>query len=46
MRSYLLVVAAALAVCASVSQSVASIQPAMICVEPDIEFPVPCDDGD
>jgi hypothetical protein len=39
-------VIAALLVAAVLGRAEASIQAAMLCWEPDIEFPVPCDNDD
>jgi hypothetical protein len=41
-RPYALVIAALLAA-AVLARAEASIQSEMLCTEPDIEFPVPCD---
>jgi hypothetical protein len=41
-RPYALLIAALLAA-AVLARAEASIQGEMLCVEPDIEFPVPCD---
>ena len=45
MRPYALVIAALLAA-AVLARAEASIQSEMLCTEPDIEFPVPCDSGE
>ena len=45
MRPYALVIAALLAA-AALARAEASIQSEMLCTEPDIEFPVPCDSGE
>jgi hypothetical protein len=44
MRPFLILLAALIAVVAT--QARASIQPDIICVDPDIEFPVACDEED
>jgi hypothetical protein len=44
MRPFLLVLTALLAVAAT--QARASLQPDIVCIDPDIEFPVACDDED
>ena len=44
MRPFFVLLAALIAVVAT--QARASIQPDIICVDPDIEFPVACDEED
>lgn len=44
MRPSLVLIAAMLAVCAT--QARASLQPDIVCIDPDMEFPVACDDDD
>lgn len=46
MRLSWLLVAAVIAVAALSAQAKARVQLKMLCWEPDIEFPVPCDDDD
>jgi hypothetical protein len=46
MRPLLLLVAALLALGPALVSAKASIQAPMLCFEPDIEYPVPCDDDD
>jgi hypothetical protein len=46
MRPFLLFLATALAILAALAQAEARIQPEIVCWEPDIEFPVACDDDD
>jgi len=46
MRSFILLVASLLAVVPALVSAKASIQAPMLCFEPDIEYPVPCDDDD
>jgi hypothetical protein len=44
MRPLLVLLAVLIAVGAT--QARASLQPALICIDPDMEFPVACDDDD
>jgi hypothetical protein len=46
MRPFILLVAALLALVPALVSAQASIQAPMLCLEPDIEYPVPCDDDD
>ncbi len=46
MRLSWLLIAAVLAVAAMSVQASARLQSHILCWEPDIEFPVPCDDDD
>jgi hypothetical protein len=46
MRLSWLLVAAAVAIVAISAQARARVQTHMLCWEPDIEFPVPCDEDD
>ncbi len=43
---YALLLAAVTAACAASSPTVARIQPDIVCLDPDMEFPVACDDSD
>jgi hypothetical protein len=44
MRPFLLVLAALLAVASTPAR--ASLQPDIVCIDPDMEFPVACDEED
>jgi hypothetical protein len=46
MRPFLLLIAVLLALGASLTQARARLQPEIVCWEPDIEFPVACDEDD
>ena len=46
MRPFLLLVAILLVLSGFVSQAFARLQPPIVCVDPDMEFPVACDDDD
>jgi hypothetical protein len=46
MRPVLLLAAASIALAATLTQARARLQPDIVCVDPDIEFPVACDDDD
>jgi len=46
MRTFLILTATLLAAAAALAPAQASIQGDLVCVEPDIEFPVPCEDDD
>ncbi len=46
MRLSWLAITAILAITVMSDEAGARVQQTSICLEPDIEFPVPCDDGD
>lgn len=46
MRPILLLVAILVALAAGITQAGARLQPDIICVDPDMEFPVACDEDD
>lgn len=46
MRPFLLLVAALIAMLPALVPAAASIQSPLLCFEPDVEYPVPCDDDD
>lgn len=45
-RQLLMIIAVLLAADAVLLSAQARVQEAMLCVDPDIEYPVPCDDDD
>jgi hypothetical protein len=46
MRLYKVLITAALMAAASFMQADARVQQQILCFDPDMEFPVACDDGD
>jgi hypothetical protein len=46
MRPALLLVASHIAIAALLTQAQARLQPDVVCIDPDMEFPVACDDDE